>query len=184
MKTDWMLSPALPAFYDCLAIKTLPNPKPGQRGNHCQLQEVFPLKDSHASLRLIAHPYHPLLPPIHRDRSPPNQSCIPHTILGVKGTLFLRVTRLKPRPEPIKKAAYGPCCKNKTNTVVRRRTIPVTTAAATLESILYRAFPGVLVTVNQAPLLAVLMVFRFFLFACANISIHKKLKPLPHQDSH
>ena len=39
----------------------------------------------------------PLLPPVHRDRIPPNQSCIPHTILGIKGTIFLRVTRLYPR---------------------------------------------------------------------------------------
>ncbi len=52
-------------FMTASQFKTLPNPKPGQHGNHCQLQEVIDLKDSHVSLRLIAHLYRPLLPPIH-----------------------------------------------------------------------------------------------------------------------
>ncbi len=81
-------------FMTASQFKTPPNPKPGQHGNHCQLQEVMSPKDSHASLRLIAHPYRPLLPPIPWDRIPPNQSCISLSILGVKGTIFLRVTRL------------------------------------------------------------------------------------------
>ncbi len=51
----------------------------------------------------------------------------------------------------IKKGGVGPCRKNKTNTVVRRCTIPDTDAAATLESILSSAFPGISVTVNQGP---------------------------------